>query len=78
MGTVFFFYLGLALVITAYYLSERRSSRRTNSKPSPVYIDPLRSLNWDETTPKKFRPFKPIYHITMGKFSLLRSNHFLV
>lgn len=29
-------------------------------------IEPLTGFNWEETEPLKFRPFKPVYHITMG------------
>ncbi|KLU91664.1 hypothetical protein MAPG_10182 [Magnaporthiopsis poae ATCC 64411] len=29
-------------------------------------IHPLKGFRWDQVAPKAFRPFKPIYHITMG------------
>lgn len=29
-------------------------------------IESLPDFKWKETTPVKFRPFKPIYYITMG------------
>ncbi|KAL8367688.1 hypothetical protein RB599_003537 [Gaeumannomyces hyphopodioides] len=31
-----------------------------------VEILPLKGFRWDQATPQAFRPFKPIYHITMG------------
>lgn len=38
------------------------------SKMGPeAKIESLNSFNWESTPPRKFRPFKPIYHITMGK-----------
>lgn len=53
------------------------SSRRNVSVSSPqrtekqskeaLRIDPLNDLDWKAVEPAKYRPFKPIYHITMGK-----------
>lgn len=33
-------------------------------------IEPLHDFDWSRTQPIKIRPFKPKYHMTMGKFSL--------
>jgi len=30
-------------------------------------IEPLRDFDWQSTPPMKLRPFKPKYHLTMGK-----------
>lgn len=53
------------------------SSRRNVPASSPqrpekqskdrLKIDPLHDLDWKAVEPTKYRPFKPIYHITMGK-----------
>lgn len=32
-------------------------------------IEPLSSFDWTAKEPLKMRPFKPKYHITMGKIS---------
>ncbi|KAK1145623.1 hypothetical protein N8T08_004182 [Aspergillus melleus] len=34
-------------------------------------IEPLPDFNWETAEPLCFRPFKPKYHLTMGKWSLL-------
>lgn len=46
------------------------SSRQQPKKQSndPLKIDPLNDLDWKAVEPTKYRPFKPIYHITMGRF----------
>lgn len=33
-------------------------------------VEPLTSFDWSGQEPLKFRPFKPTYHITMGKNSI--------
>jgi hypothetical protein len=30
-------------------------------------IEPLHDFDWESTPPMKLRPFKPKYHLTMGK-----------
>lgn len=37
--------------------------------PRQLQIEPLTSFDWENTAPLKFRPFKPIYFITMGRCS---------
>ena len=32
-------------------------------------IEPLHGFDWQNVEPRKLRPFKPIYHITMGKYA---------
>lgn len=32
-------------------------------------IEPLTPFDWAAKEPLQFRPFKPVYHITMGKYS---------
>jgi hypothetical protein len=32
-------------------------------------IEPLHDFDWESTPPMKLRPFKPKYHLTMGKIS---------
>ncbi|KAH8645500.1 hypothetical protein BX600DRAFT_478233 [Xylariales sp. PMI_506] len=44
------------------------------SHESQLKIEPLKDFDWETTEPLKFRPFKPTYHITMGKF-LSQGNH---
>ena len=39
------------------------SRRRTPAQA----IEPLHGFDWRNAEPRKLRPFKPIYHITMGK-----------
>ncbi|KAF2843190.1 hypothetical protein M501DRAFT_925378, partial [Patellaria atrata CBS 101060] len=36
-------------------------------------IQPLPNFNWKETEPLQLRPFKPKYHLTMGKFPLSKN-----
>lgn len=36
--------------------------------PLPLAIKPLLDFDWRSVKPQKFRPFKPVYHITMGEF----------
>lgn len=33
-------------------------------------IEPLHDFDWESTPPMKLRPFKPKYHLTMGKEAL--------
>ncbi|KAL8282847.1 hypothetical protein RB600_006026 [Gaeumannomyces tritici] len=43
------------------------SQDRYPTEASPATgIFPLKGFRWDQVTPQAFRPFKPIYHITMG------------
>lgn len=44
-----------------------RSHRESKTSLRQPQIEPLRSFDWQSTQPLKFRPFKPIYHMTMGK-----------
>lgn len=37
----------------------------THGSPKRV-IEPLENFNWEDTEPQKLRPFKPVYHITLG------------
>lgn len=30
-------------------------------------IEPLCTFNWQDAEPRKLRPFRPVYHITMGE-----------
>ena len=38
-------------------------------------IEPLYDLDWESTPPMKLRPFKPKYHLTMGKESRCLNLH---
>ena len=31
-------------------------------------IEPLQDFDWSTTSPVQIRPFKPIYHLTMGTY----------
>lgn len=33
-------------------------------------VEPLSTFDWSRHDPLKIRPFKPTYHITMGKMDL--------
>ena len=46
---------------------EKKASEQEN--PLRVYqdIEPLHDFDWESTPPLKLRPFKPKYHLTMGK-----------
>lgn len=45
---------------------ERTDGSNTTPSWKPA-IEPLADFDWRATPPTKLRPFKPIYHITMGK-----------
>jgi hypothetical protein len=63
------------------YLQHRHTSNKSESlshdaknateqeDPLSAYeaIEPLRNFDWKSTPPLKLRPFKPKYHLTMGK-----------
>lgn len=36
------------------------------SMQKPLHIDPARRIDWTAVDPIQFRPFKPIYYISMG------------
>jgi hypothetical protein len=42
------------------------------SKPRP--IEPLDDFQWQDVEPRKLRPWKPVYHITMGELALTYTN----
>ncbi|KAI0890755.1 uncharacterized protein GGS22DRAFT_177432 [Annulohypoxylon maeteangense] len=44
-------------------VSPKKNSQGLQSNPN---IKPLAAFNWETTEPQKFRPFKPIYYITMA------------
>ncbi|KAL1850176.1 hypothetical protein VTK73DRAFT_9738 [Phialemonium thermophilum] len=37
-----------------------------SEKPAAPRVQSLTSFDWETTEPLKFRPFKPVYHMTMG------------
>ncbi|KAI6093420.1 hypothetical protein F4821DRAFT_80861 [Hypoxylon rubiginosum] len=65
-----FLALGLFTAITAWMRNrmKRGTSLKQRSQTSQPkrHIEPLPGFEWETTEPSKFRPFKPIYHITMA------------
>ncbi|KAF6844615.1 hypothetical protein CMUS01_00905 [Colletotrichum musicola] len=64
----------LGLAIAAAILAwgwRRRSDSKSDSKVNTTCIEPLSDFDWQQSPPAKHRPFKPVYHITMGMLSLL-------
>ena len=49
--------------------SNEKKDAREQDDPMRAYhdIEPLHDLDWKATPPLKLRPFKPKYHLTMGK-----------
>ncbi|RFU80526.1 hypothetical protein TARUN_1645 [Trichoderma arundinaceum] len=64
--------LGVAVLILSVTSSGRRdgsapdSQRSEKSPKGAVKIEPLHGLDWKTVEPSKYRPFKPIFHITMA------------
>jgi hypothetical protein len=55
--------------ITAKSLSNDGKNAAEQEDPLAAYdaIEPLKDFDWKTTPPLKLRPFKPRYHLTMGK-----------
>jgi hypothetical protein len=53
--------------------TEKTSGKKLVEHGSPPVIQPLLDFDWQRTVPRKFRPFRPIYHITMGTEPLTES-----
>ncbi|RAL17462.1 heme-dependent oxidative N-demethylase family protein [Aspergillus homomorphus CBS 101889] len=69
-------YLGaaIALLLTPRILARsnpdtkaQEKGKKTNEAEAASEIEPLENFQWDQTEPLALRPFKPRYHITMGK-----------
>ncbi|KAM0258001.1 hypothetical protein ACHAQJ_004044 [Trichoderma viride] len=64
--------LGIVVLLLSITSSSRRnvpasSSKRPGSRSKDALkIEPLNGLDWKAIEPTKYRPFKPIYHITMA------------
>ncbi|KAI4869178.1 hypothetical protein F4820DRAFT_43906 [Hypoxylon rubiginosum] len=63
--------LGLLTVVTAWLRTPRTKKDTSLKKISQTLqpelrIEPLPGFDWETTEPLQFRPFKPIYHITMA------------
>jgi hypothetical protein len=43
------------------------ASKQENPLRAYQDIEPLHDFDWESTPPMKLRPFKPKYHLTMGK-----------
>lgn len=57
-------------MLTMQLVKTQRSRRRPDAArngPQPLTIEALRDFDWRATEPRKIRPIKPVYHITMGK-----------
>jgi hypothetical protein len=55
--------------ITAKSLSNDGKNAAEQEDPLAAYdaIEPLKDFDWKTTPPLNLRPFKPRYHLTMGK-----------
>jgi hypothetical protein len=55
--------------ITAKSLSNDGKNAAEQEDPLAAYdaIEPLKDFDWKTKPPLKLRPFKPRYHLTMGK-----------
>jgi hypothetical protein len=49
--------------------SNEKKNASEQDDPLRAYrdIEPLHDFDWESTPPMKLRPFKPKYHLTMGK-----------
>lgn len=45
----------------------KNASRQEDPLEAYRDIEPLHGFDWESTPPIKLRPFKPKYHLTMGK-----------
>jgi hypothetical protein len=48
---------------------EKKAAEREGPLKAYQDIEPLENFDWESTPPMKLRPFKPKYHLTMGKES---------
>ncbi|KAI1761917.1 hypothetical protein GGR53DRAFT_522042 [Hypoxylon sp. FL1150] len=62
---IVFLVLGL-LAITAAGIQNYRTKKKSQISRSGLHVEPLPNFDWETTAPLQFRPFKPIYHITMA------------
>jgi hypothetical protein len=83
MFTYYALLASAAVVLLVYRsITRYRDTRLAISEPNEKYnatperedplkayqhIEPLRDFEWAATPPMKLRPFKPKYHLTMGK-----------
>lgn len=55
---------------------QAKSSTGEDKEVDPYHsLEPLQDFDWSSTEPIKIRPFKPKYHLTMGKFSFKKTEH---
>ncbi|PFH56887.1 hypothetical protein XA68_15814 [Ophiocordyceps unilateralis] len=54
---------GLAMLVIVMVLYRRSNKRKVSWKP---VIVPLDAFNWADEEPRKYRPFKPVYNMSMG------------
>ena len=66
-----FFYLSFGAVALFYGYRLFILHFRPGYSQKPAKDKSLASFRWEDTNPQKLRPFKPIYHITMGEVFLL-------
>lgn len=63
----------LALAVAIVYHCRLLTSRQTikqKAKSSLPEIQPLPSFDWRVESPRKLRPFKSVYNITMGVYHI--------
>lgn len=39
-----------------------------------LHIEPLENFSWKTTEPLQLRPFKPVYHLTMGTHAIIEDS----
>lgn len=61
---------------TAIHQSYEKKSVSEQKDPLKAYqdIESLHEFDWESTPPMKLRPFKPKYHLTMGKEAVTSTN----
>lgn len=55
------------ITITSQYSKRTDVKQPVGNEHRTSEIEALQDFNWATTEPLKFRPFKPIYYITMGE-----------
>ncbi|TPX19670.1 hypothetical protein DIZ76_017462 [Coccidioides immitis] len=50
--------------------AKKLQKMRSQSASKFPEIEPLEDFEWEKTEPLQFRPFKPKYHLTMGKYMM--------
>ncbi|KAA8576691.1 hypothetical protein EYC84_006768 [Monilinia fructicola] len=65
-GAVVFGVYAIWKIHSKFWVSRQNEALRFNNEKIPDNIVPLPNFDWHTTEPLKIRPFKPVYHMTMG------------